>query len=290
LKNAEGASADLDAKDVGARCADGYHGGIDMPIAPHPPTERAASCAIAVMAKAPRPGAVKTRLAPPLALETASALSASFLRDITENIARAACGLRIHPYVAYAPARSAAFFDGMLAAGTRLVLADGAGVAAPGVGGLGRCLLHASQALFARGHDAVCLLNADSPTLPTALLAQAATALAADGDRVILGPAEDGGYYLIGMKAPHWQLFADVAWSTGGVARQTRQRAGALGLDVVELDPWYDVDDVPALHRLCRELATGRPKNGLDPFPAPATARVIARLGIAEILGAAREG
>jgi len=245
----------------------------------------AGGCAIAVMAKAPRPGEVKTRLAPPLARDMASALSAGFLRDITENIALAAGGMRIHPYVAYAPARSAAFFDGMLADGTRLILADGAGVAAPGVLGLGRCLLHAAQSLFAEGHDRVCLLNADTPTLPTALLSQAAAALAEDGDRVVLGPAEDGGYYLIGLKAPHAQLFADVAWSTSEVAQQTRERARALGLPVIELDQWYDVDDVPALHRLCCELTTGRPKNGLDPFPAPATARCIARLRIAEILG-----
>ena len=245
----------------------------------------AGGCAIAVMAKAPRPGEVKTRLAPPLARDMASALSAGFLRDITENIALAAGGVRIHPYVAYAPARSAAFFDGMLADGTRLILADGAGVAEPGIRGIGRGLLHAARSLFAEGHNAVCLVNADSPTLPTALLSQAAAALAEDGDRVVLGPAEDGGYYLIGLKAPHAQLFADVAWSTSEVAQQTRERARALGLPVIELDQWYDVDDVPALHRLCCELTTGRPKNGLDPFPAPATARCIAQLRIAEILG-----
>lgn len=251
--------------------------------------KREGGCAIAVMAKAPRPGAVKTRLAPPLAPETASALSAGFLRDITENIGLAARGMRIHRYVAYAPARSAAFFDGKIADGTPLVLADGAGVGAPGVHGFGRCLLQAAQSLFAAGHDRVCLVNADSPTLPTALLSQAAAALAEDGDRIVLGPAEDGGYYLLGLKAPHAHLFADVAWSTSEVAEQTRERARALGLPVVELDQWYDVDDVPALHRLCRELTMRRQQNGLDPFPAPATAHCIARLGIAEILGARSE-
>jgi uncharacterized protein len=243
-------------------------------------------CAIAVMAKAPRPGEVKTRLAPPLTPEMASAVSAGFLRDITENIALAARGMRIHPYVAYAPARSAAYFDGVLAEGTRLVLADGAGVAAPGVHGFGRCLLHAAQALFAQGHDAVCLLNSDSPTLPTALLEEAATALAGDGDRVVLGPAEDGGYYLLGVKAAHPHLFADVAWSTCDVAEQTRERARVLGLPIVELARWYDVDDAPALRRLCRELTMGRPSNGFDPFPAPATAHCIERLRIPEILDA----
>jgi rSAM/selenodomain-associated transferase 1 len=255
-----------------------------MPTAIYPQT-----CAIAVMAKAPRPGEVKTRLAPPLAREAASALSAGFLRDITENIALAARSMRIHPYVAYAPAPSAAFFNGKIAQDTRLVLADGAGVAAPGVLGLGRCLLHAAQSLFAAGYDAVCLVNADSPTLPTALLAQAAAVLAADGDRVVLGPAEDGGYYMLGLKAPHPQLFADIAWSTSEVAEETRARVRALGLPLLELDRWYDVDSVPTLRRLCRELTTSGPMNGLDPFPAPATAGCIARLRIAEILGARSE-
>jgi rSAM/selenodomain-associated transferase 1 len=243
-------------------------------------------CAIAVMAKAPRPGEVKTRLVPPLTCEAASGLSAAFLRDITENIVRAAVGGNVHGYVAYAPAGFEAVFDGILADGTDLVLADGIRVSAPRVHGFGRCLLHAAQSLFADGHDAVCLLNADSPTLPTSLLVRSAAALAEDGDRVVLGPAEDGGYYLLGIKSPHLHLFEDVAWSTSAVAEQTRQRARTLGLSVVELDTWYDVDDAPALHRLCRDLGGGLPVNGLAPYPAPATADCIGRLHLGDLLAA----
>ena len=92
----------------------------------------------------------------------------------------------IKGYVAYAPAGSGPLFDGILADGTGLVLADGAAVSAPDVRGFGCSLLHAAQALFARGHDAVCLLNADSPNLPTALLSQAAAILAESGDRCSL--------------------------------------------------------------------------------------------------------
>ncbi len=239
------------------------------------------------MAKAPRPGEVKTRLVPPLTQEAAAALSAGFLRDITRNIALAARGGRIRGYVAYAPAGSAAGFDGMLADGTGLVLADGAGVSASRVHGFGRSLLHAAQALFAKGHDAVCLLNSDSPTLPTSLLAQSAAALAGHGDRVVLGAAEDGGYYLLGMKAPHVSLFEDIAWSTGEVAAQTRARASALGLAVIELDAWYDVDDAPALLRLCRDLASAPPADGVAPYPAPATAECIERLRIRDLLATA---
>src|SRR5262249_50291802 len=154
---------------------------------------------------------------------------------------------QIRGYVAYAPAGLESAFDGMLACGTRLVLADGASISIPGITGLGRSLLQAVQTLFAKGHDAVCLLNSDSPTLPTRLLVEAVAVLAEAGDRVVLGPAEDGGYYLIGIKAPHLHLFQDIAWGTAEVAAATRLRARALGLPVVELDTWYDVDDAVSL-------------------------------------------
>lgn len=248
--------------------------------------DREGGCAVAVMAKAPVPGQVKTRLAPPLAYDLAAALSAAFLRDITENIVLAARCTKMQGYVAYAPAGSEALFDGMLAEGIRLVLADGAGVDAPRVRGFGRCLLHAAQSLFAQGHVGVCLLNSDSPNLPTSLLSKAAATLVEHGDRIVLGPAEDGGYYVLGIKAPHLHLFEDIAWSTCGVAEQTCERARAIGLPVVELDPWYDVDDAPALYRLCCDLISPRPIDGVGAFPAPATANCIERLEIRDLLAA----
>jgi uncharacterized protein len=273
------------AKDVGYQCADGDHGSIGMATAP---ITSKADCAIAVMAKSPRSGAVKTRLVPPLTPQAASALSASFLRDTTENIARAArrvmAGWAIHGYVAYAPAGIERDFDGMLAGGTRLVLADGSGVSAPDVHGLGRSLLHAARSLFAAGHAAVCLLNSDTPNLPTALLARAACVLAEGGDRVVLGPAEDGGYYLLGMKAAHRRLFADITWSSSFVAEETIRHVAALGLEIVQLDSWYDVDDASSLSRLCRDLVSPRPVGGLEPYPAPATADCVARLRLRDAL------
>jgi uncharacterized protein len=249
---------------------------------------REGGCAIAVMAKAPIPGRVKTRLAPPLTPGIAAALSAAFLCDITENIALAARGKKISGYVAYAPAGSEALFDGMLADGTRFVLADGAAVSvsAPGVQGFGRCLLHAAQSLFAGGHDSVCLLNSDSPNLPTSVLSEAAAALSREGDRVVLGSAEDGGYYMLGIKAPHLGLFEDIAWSTSRVAAQTRERARSLRLPIVELAPWYDVDNAAALRRLCRELDSPARVSCLDPYGAPATAECIERLRIRDPLAA----
>lgn len=240
-------------------------------------------CAMAVMAKVPRAGAVKTRLVPPLTAAEAEALSGTFLADITANIVQAGTVAPISGYVAYAPAGAEAGFAGLLAPGTRLVLADGAPQTEAAVSGIGRSLLHATRALLATGAEGVCLVNADSPNLPTAFLVEAADAVLRPGTRVVLGPAEDGGYYLIGLQAPVPRLFADISWSTPVVAAQTVARAQELGLEVVMLPPWYDVDDAASLARLQGELAarTGA-AGGAVPFGAPATSALLARLEFAE--------
>ncbi len=201
-------------------------------------------------------------------------MSAAFLRDITENIRLAAQDADIAGYIAYAPAGMEPLFDGILAEGTQLLLADGAGDMPEGVEGFGRSLLHATRALFARGHHAVCVLNSDSPTLPTACLVQAARQLPASADRVVLGPAEDGGYYLLGMTALHERLYAGISWSTERVAAQTRAAAAAIGLPAHDLPAWYDVDDRAALHRLIADLDAG------TGYAAPATAACVARLDL----------
>ena len=237
------------------------------------------TCAIAVMAKAPRAGRCKTRLVPPLSPEEAAGLSRAFLRDITENLALAACHAPVSAYIAYAPAGDQHLFDGLLAPGTRLILADGAPDMPGGVTGFGKCLLHAIGSLLTAGHGAACVLNADSPTLPTAILSRAATLLSAPGDRVVMAPAEDGGYTLLGMKQPHAHLFADIAWSTDRVAGQTRARAHEAGLELVELPVWYDVDDHASLEHLRAGL-----RSGGEGYAAPHTARYLAALGSAELI------
>lgn len=211
-------------------------------------------CAIGVMAKVPRAGRSKTRLCPPLTGEQAAALSAAFLRDTTETLRRASGEAPIVPYAAYVPAGAEAELAPHLAPGTRLVLADGSIVAPDlGVEGFGRSLLHAIVGMLALGHAAAVVLSSDSPTLPRARLVEAARLLLAPGDRAVLGAADDGGYYLLGLKAAHAAMFADIEWSTASVADATRAAAARIGLELVELAPWYDVDDKAALDRLIGE-------------------------------------
>jgi glycosyltransferase A (GT-A) superfamily protein (DUF2064 family) len=118
----------------------------------------------------------------------------------------------------------------------------------------GDCLRHALTTMLARGHSAACVLNADSPTLPTHCLIEAARALAREPERIVIGPSTDGGYYLLGLTQVHRRLFTDIEWSSPRVCEQTRQRAAESDLAVTLLEPWYDVDDADGLRQLDADL------------------------------------
>jgi uncharacterized protein len=239
--------------------------------------------AIAVMAKAPAPGRSKTRLVPPLTPEAAAALSAAFLRDVTENIVCAAEEVPVDPWVAYAPAGSEPGFAGIVAEGTQFVLADGTGDMPHGIEGFGRCLYHAARDLLARGYGGVCLLNSDSPNLPTDILVEMAYQMTPG--RIVLGSAADGGYYALGLTEAHPALFAGIEWSSAKVAAQTRAGAGRAGFTRHELPRWFDVDDAASLRRLLQEMRI--PPYDIfevSRYEAPATAEAIARHGIEDLL------
>ncbi len=222
-------------------------------------------CAIAVMAKAPRLGEVKTRLAPPLSEPEATALSGCFIRDTVENVILAAQSAPIDGHVAYAPPGSAAAFRDLLPDAIRLLPSRHVG--------LGSSLADATADLLAAGYGSVCLVNSDSPTLPNSVLIEAVQALRSPGERVVLGPAEDGGYYCIGLKNSHARLFEDIDWSTERVLAQTLDRAQEVGLQTVLLPRWYDVDDLSSLRRLADELLGVPPAGtGLIGYHAPHTA------------------
>ncbi|MGH7126514.1 MAG: TIGR04282 family arsenosugar biosynthesis glycosyltransferase [Stellaceae bacterium] len=242
-------------------------------------------CAMAVMAKAPRSGEVKTRLIPPLTAEEAATLSICFLKDITANFMAASWSVPIAGYIAFSPPESEALFRKLVRPEIDLLASRRIG--------LGHSLLDATEDLLAMGYDGACLVNSDSPTLPTSILVEAAEALRAPGDRVVLGPASDGGYYLIGLKQPHRRLFEDIAWSTERVFRQTAERAASIALDVVTLPRWYDVDDATSLGWLVREVLAGErpPDCARQGYAAPdssAYLRALATLGGGDRLGVDR--
>lgn len=203
-------------------------------------------CALAVMAKAPRAGKVKTRLQPPLTADEAAALNVCFLRDTAENIALVAseggaCGM-----ICFTPVGDEAAFDGMLPESFALIAQRG--------DGFGERLLCAAEDILSCGFGAVCLIDSDSPTLPSGALREAVRELARPGERVVLGPSVDGGYYLIGMKAAEPRVFERITWSTESVYDETVERVREAGLELVELPRWYDVDNGATLAVLEREL------------------------------------
>ncbi|WP_043159432.1 TIGR04282 family arsenosugar biosynthesis glycosyltransferase [Bradyrhizobium sp. Ai1a-2] len=203
--------------------------------------------AIGIICKAPQPGRAKTRLAAAIGAVAASELSACFLRDVAAAIEAVPETLGSRGYGVYAPAGVEHIMRELLPATFGLMLQAG--------DDLGDVLFGATRDLLIDGHDCVLLVNGDSPTLPARFLAQAIAILREPGDRMVLGPASDGGYYLIGLKHPHRQLFTQIAWGTETVARSTCKRAAEIGLATTLLPEWYDIDDAETLDWLRDELA-----------------------------------
>jgi hypothetical protein len=201
------------------------------------------------MAKAPRAGKVKTRLQPPLSAEEAAALNVCFLRDTAENIAAVANEGGAQGLICYTPVGDEVAFDGLLPQGFALIAQRG--------DGFGERLLYAAEDILSCGFGAVCLIDSDSPTLPSSALRAAVSELAKPGECVVVGPSDDGGYYLIGMKHAEPRLFERITWSTAQVYAQTVERAREAAMKLVELPKWYDVDDAATLAVLEQELLIG---------------------------------
>lgn len=238
------------------------------------PNASHASCALAMMIRAPRAGASKTRLVPPLSHAEAAALSICFMRDTIASIADVAAQGNADGIAVYTPVGAEADFDGLLPETFSLLAQRGAS--------LSDRLYNAAQDLLALGYESLCLVGSDSPTLPPVLLAEAVAALSRTGDRVVLGAAEDGGYYLIGMKSAHLHLFTEIEWSTAKVFAQTIERAAEIKLEVETLPGWYDVDDRATLRQLCEELFGINDeriaRDGLNGYAAPHTRDYLAAL------------
>lgn len=213
------------------------------------------------MTKAPRAGEVKTRLIPPLTAAEAAELNACFLRDTASSISLAPQGLA-RGIAVYSPVDAKGDYSGILPAGFALIPQRGET--------LGERVIFAMEDLFQLGFASVCLINSDSPTVPEQVFNEAATILAQPEKKIVLGPSSDGGYYLIGLKKPDRELFAEIAWSTDRVFQQTVDRARKRKLNIHLLPMWYDVDDSKTLRRLCEEFFA--PHEGdFEGYPAPAT-------------------
>lgn len=206
--------------------------------------------AVAIICKTPRAGQSKTRLSPPLRPEECAELSGCFIADLSATIGSIAKEGRADGYAVYTPAGSEDELRRLLPKDFGLVLQGG--------GDLGARLHKGICDLIAAGHAGAILINSDSPTLPRAILDAAVDAVFG-GDRLVISPALDGGYTLIGLSRPHPRLFADIPWSTEVVYARTLERAKEIGLPTVELDPWYDVDDGATYGLLEQELDGVRP-------------------------------
>lgn len=218
------------------------------------------------MTKAPVAGKVKTRLTPPLTSEEAAAINICFLRDLSRSISLARKRSTVQGVGIYTPIGSEAVYENILPPDFFLLAQRGEN--------FGARLIFAAEDLFKAGFESVCLINSDSPTVPMSIFAEAANVLAKPGDRVVLGPSDDGGYYLIGLKNIHRRLFEEITWSTDIVLEQTKARADEIGMKVHELPSGLDIDDRAALRRLCEELLG----NKAAPDVAPNTRKFLSAI------------
>jgi len=215
--------------------------------------------ALIAVAKRPQAGRTKTRLCPPLSPQQAAELYSCFMVDTLALMARVDS---VDPIVAYAPLSAETYFRQRVAPSFALL---------PQVGKeLGERLNHVLNRCLDMGYEQVAVMNSDSPTMPRHHLRQAFALLDRPEVDVVLGPTDDGGYYLIGLKRPCPRLF-DVTMSTTSVLQETLALARAEGLRVECLPSWYDVDTVHDLNRLVAELAS------LPEDVAPETRRFLKR-------------
>jgi uncharacterized protein len=228
------------------------------------------------MTKAPQPGRVKTRLVPPLTPEEAAELNRCFLRDTAAAISVCCSGglrppsaagsrppgahrapLQCRGVAVYTPVGAESAYIGLLPTAFSLLPQRG--------DKFGERLYSAVEDLFKCGFESACLIDSDSPTVPEENFAEAVELLSTIEDRVVLGPSDDGGYYLIGVKKPHRHLFEQIDWSTEHVLNQTMQRATEIGIEVNLLPIGYDVDDAEGLRRLRDELLAENARDCIAP-------------------------
>lgn len=199
--------------------------------------------ALAIFAKAPIAGQVKTRLCPPLTCEEAAALYRCFLVD---TVSRAAMLADVHIFLAITPPQSAPLFRALLQVPVHYVPQRG--------DSLGERETNLFTDLLQGRYARVVMIGSDIPTLPLAHLHDAFAVLADPMNDVVIGSSQDGGYYLLGARQLHPTLFENITWSTSTVFAETVARARHAGLTVAQVPTWYDVDAEAELRQVAVEL------------------------------------
>ena len=186
---------------------------------------------LVVVAKAPVPGEVKTRLVPHFSPAEAADLFRCFLRDRIKEMGQ----LRgIDLAVSFTPAEARETFARIASNGFKLFAQKG--------GDLGQRLNNVFIEMLAKGYDAVSIIDSDTPDLPGTIVEQSFRIMMSGEADAVYGPCDDGGYYLVGMRRPHPELFEDIPWSTEAVLNITLQRAARLGIKTKLLPAWNDLD------------------------------------------------
>jgi rSAM/selenodomain-associated transferase 1 len=209
----------------------------------------APAAVLGVFAKEPRPGQVKTRLAAATSPEWAARVAAAFLEDTLDRLTR----IDARRVLAHAPDDAGPFFD-RLAAGRFELVPQGAG-------DLGQRMAAFFQGRFAAGATSVVLVGTDSPTVHLGYVERAFHSLASND--LVLGPATDGGYYLIGCKSRVPPIFDGIRWSSRHVLADTVGRLSDPSWRLALLPPWYDVDTLDDWDMLCGHLL-GLERGGVD--------------------------
>lgn len=190
-----------------------------------------------VMVRYPEPGKVKTRLVRALGTRGACALYLAFLKDLARRFDKGPAEL----VWAYTPARADL---------SRLPWLGGETIAQRGRS-LGARMYNAMRAAFERGYERVVLIGSDAPQIQRCWIENAFALLAAKD--VVFGPSDDGGYYLVGLRAPH-DIFSGLRWNTSRVLARSLARVKRLGLDVALVAPTFDVDEPEDLPKLLRAV------------------------------------
>jgi uncharacterized protein len=205
---------------------------------------------LVVVAKAPVLGTVKTRLYSDLTPETATELYGCFLQD---RISEMGTLKGVDLAIAYTPEDSRAYFTAFTSNGFDLFPQEGKD--------LGERLNNIFVQKATEEYDAVVIIDSDSPDLPKSIVEESFEILSSGRTEAVFGPCFDGGYFLVGLRNPHPELFQAIPWSTAVVLQKTLETAAKKGVKTKLLQPWNDLDTFEDLLAYFHKYKDAPPEN-----------------------------